>query len=104
MPEPTKPTSPTNSIKASAAAAVGQAASVRRVIAEAARGDPNHAGLLVPVTLARVALAEATGLLPRRPTPTTATATSAHPADQHQHPAKGTADEHDHRHQHDCRR
>lgn len=103
MPEPTEPSGPTDPINPTgpaqaSAASADQAASVRRVIAEAARSGPIHAGRLVPVTLARAALAEAAGLLPRRPATATATATPAQPADPHHLPGRGTADEHHHDH------
>jgi hypothetical protein len=98
MPEPTEPTGPTQT----SAAAASQAASVRRVVAEAARVDPSHAARLVPGTLARAALAEAAGLLAHRPYTRHLPSPTVEPAAQDQHPARGAADDHHHDHdQHD---
>jgi hypothetical protein len=92
MPNPTDPIDPTDP-------AGRKRRLVREIaIASAAPSPPWHGS---PTRLARVALAEAAGLLPRRPAGSKPT--PVRPADQHhehqhqhEHAERGTADDHQH--------
>jgi hypothetical protein len=102
MPMPDPPATPTEPTEPAAnePAANEPAGSLRRLVREIASASaaPSRPWQGRPTRLARVALAEAAGLLPRRPT---TQHSLTRPADQHQHQhaERGTADDHQHQDQ-----